>query len=197
MVAAPGAAGVAEHQDALLVVLERLRLGEVGRPGPALDGEAPVAGAIHLGDDAPRPSGDLGHLLRCRSAARSGRARPAPGRATPGARSGGRAAPRPRGTARAGRRGAPGARPGCRRCRCTPRTAASGTSARDSVRTCSRGVASTDEIAPLLGGDVGEPPLHQRLAGRDELHDGGVPGLQVALDALDQRRRLHRRDAGG
>ena len=64
VVAAPGAAGVAEHQDALLVVLERLRLGEVGRPRPALDGKAPVAGAVHLGDDAPGPAGDLGHAIR-------------------------------------------------------------------------------------------------------------------------------------
>ena len=47
------------------------------------------------------------------------------------------------------------------------------------------------KVAPLLGGNVGEAPLHQRLAGGDELHDGGVSGLQVALDALDQRRRLH------
>jgi hypothetical protein len=63
VIATPGAAGVAEHQDALLVVLERLGLGEVGRPGPALDGKAPVAGSIHLGDDAARPAGDLGHLV--------------------------------------------------------------------------------------------------------------------------------------
>jgi hypothetical protein len=52
VVAAPRAAGVAEHQDVLLVVLEGLRLGEVGRPGPALDGKTPVAGPIDLGDDA-------------------------------------------------------------------------------------------------------------------------------------------------
>ena len=51
-----------------------------------------------------------------------------------------------------------------------------------------------EDVSPLLGGDVGEPPLHQRLAGGDELHHGGVSGLQVALDALDQRRRLHRGD---
>ena len=58
----------------------------------------------------------------------------------------------------------------------------------------SRGVRSTRKIAPLLGGDVGEPPLHQRLTGGDELDDGRVAGLQVALDAFDQRRRLHGRD---
>ena len=63
VVAAARAAGVAEHQDALLVVLERLRLGKIGRPCPALDSKAPVAGAVHLGDDAPRPSRDLGDLF--------------------------------------------------------------------------------------------------------------------------------------
>ena len=47
------------------------------------------------------------------------------------------------------------------------------------------------KVAPLLGGNIGEAPLHQRLAGGDELHHGRVAGLQVALDALDQRRRLH------
>src|SRR3546814_11288147 len=36
MVAAARAAGVAEHEDALLVVHEGLSLGEVGRAGPAL-----------------------------------------------------------------------------------------------------------------------------------------------------------------
>ena len=49
------------------------------------------------------------------------------------------------------------------------------------------------KVAPLLGGNIGEAPLHQRLAGGDELHHGRVAGLEVALDALDQRRRLHGR----
>ena len=52
VITAPRPAGVAEHEDALVVVLERLRLGEIGRPGPTLHGEAPVAGTIHLGDNA-------------------------------------------------------------------------------------------------------------------------------------------------
>ena len=37
-------------------------------------------------------------------------------------------------------------------------------------------------VAPFLGRDLGKPPLHQRLAGRDDLHDGGMAGLEIALD---------------
>ena len=40
VIAAPRAAGVREHQDALLVVHEGLRLGEVGRAGAVLDDQA-------------------------------------------------------------------------------------------------------------------------------------------------------------
>ena len=49
-------------------------------------------------------------------------------------------------------------------------------------------------VAPLLGWNLGEPPLHQRLAGRDDLDDGRMAGFEIALDRGDQRRRLHRRD---
>ena len=54
MIGAPGAAGVGEDQDALLVVHEGLRLGEVGRAGAVLDAE-PLA----LAHDPPRTAGDL------------------------------------------------------------------------------------------------------------------------------------------
>ena len=50
------------------------------------------------------------------------------------------------------------------------------------------------DVAPFLGRDLGEPPFHQRLAGRDDLDDGGMAGFKIALDGSDQRRRLHRRD---
>ena len=50
------------------------------------------------------------------------------------------------------------------------------------------------DVAPFLGRDLGEAPLHQRFAGRDDLNDGGVTGLEIALDRADQGRRLHRRD---
>ena len=50
------------------------------------------------------------------------------------------------------------------------------------------------DVAPFLGRDLGEAALHQRLAGRDDLDDGGMAGLEIALDRADQRRRLHRGD---
>ncbi len=50
------------------------------------------------------------------------------------------------------------------------------------------------DVAPFLGRNLGEPPLHQRLAGRDDLDDGGMAGFEIALDRGDQRRRLHRGD---
>ena len=37
------------------------------------------------------------------------------------------------------------------------------------------------DVAPILGRDVGEAPLHQRFAGRDDLHDRGVAGVEIAL----------------
>jgi hypothetical protein len=45
-------------------------------------------------------------------------------------------------------------------------------------------------VVPFLGRDLGQAAFHQRLAGRDDLDDGGV-ALQIALDRPDQRRRLH------
>ena len=50
------------------------------------------------------------------------------------------------------------------------------------------------DVAPFLGRNLGEAALHQRLAGRDDLDDGGMAGVEIALDRRDQRRRLHRRD---
>src|SRR5207249_553389 len=47
-------------------------------------------------------------------------------------------------------------------------------------------------VAPFLGWDLGEAPLHQRLAGRDDLDDGGMAGFEIALDRTDQCRGLHR-----
>ena len=48
------------------------------------------------------------------------------------------------------------------------------------------------DVVPFLGRDLGEAALHQRLAGRDDLDDGGMARLEIALDRADQRRRLHR-----
>ena len=38
-------------------------------------------------------------------------------------------------------------------------------------------------IAPFLGRDFGEAALHQRFAGRDDLDDGGMARLDIALEA--------------
>ena len=48
------------------------------------------------------------------------------------------------------------------------------------------------DVVPVLGRDLGQPALHERLAGRDDLDDGGVAGLEIALDRAGQRGRLHR-----
>ena len=48
------------------------------------------------------------------------------------------------------------------------------------------------EVVPFRGGDLGDAPLHQRLAGGDELDDGRPPLLHVRLDGADQRGALHR-----
>jgi hypothetical protein len=48
------------------------------------------------------------------------------------------------------------------------------------------------DIAPFLGGDLRQAPFHQGFAGGDDLDNGGVAGLEIALDRTDQRRRFHR-----
>ena len=50
------------------------------------------------------------------------------------------------------------------------------------------------DVAPLCRRDLREPPLHQRLAGRDDLDDRRMSRREIALDRGDQRRRLHRGD---
>ena len=47
------------------------------------------------------------------------------------------------------------------------------------------------EIVPLGGRDLGDAPFHQRLAGGDQLDDGGAPGVEIGLDRTDQARALH------
>jgi hypothetical protein len=62
MVAAPGAAGVGEHQDALLVVHEGLRFGKVCRSCAGLDRET-VEAVSRLADDAAGSACDLRHRV--------------------------------------------------------------------------------------------------------------------------------------
>ena len=47
------------------------------------------------------------------------------------------------------------------------------------------------EVVPFGGRNLGDAPFHQRLAGRDQLDDGGPPGFEVGLDRADQARALH------
>ena len=47
------------------------------------------------------------------------------------------------------------------------------------------------DVTPLLGWDLREPALHERFAGRDDLDDGGVSFVKIALDRADQGWRLH------
>ena len=50
------------------------------------------------------------------------------------------------------------------------------------------------KIAPFRCGDFRKAALHQGFAGRDDLDDGGMAGLQIALDRRDEAWDLHRRD---
>ena len=47
------------------------------------------------------------------------------------------------------------------------------------------------EVVPLGGRDLGDAPFHQRLAGGDQLDDGGAPGVEIGLDRTDQARAFH------
>ena len=66
VIAATCAAGVAEHENALLVVHEGLRLGEVGGAGAVLDAE-PVA----LAHDPARAAGHFRDYFRAERSRRS------------------------------------------------------------------------------------------------------------------------------
>ena len=47
------------------------------------------------------------------------------------------------------------------------------------------------EVVPFGRRDLGDAPLHQRLAGRDQLDDRRPAGSEIGLDRADQRRALH------
>jgi hypothetical protein len=63
VIAAPGAAGIGEDQDALVIIHEGGCLGEIRRGGTRLDAE-PVATLARALYNPPRASGDLGDEIR-------------------------------------------------------------------------------------------------------------------------------------
>jgi hypothetical protein len=188
MVGAPGAARVREHQDALLVLHERLGLGEIGGDGAALDRKA-----VALAHDAPRASGNLRHLV-CAEALHDLVERALHRRqrrelldqavaAFNGLTALHRLAvahDRPRGQIavivrerleQLGREGM-----------------------REIVEHIFARRDVDRNVAPFLRRNFGEAALHQRLAGRDDLDDGRMPGREIAVDGRDQGRGFHRRD---
>ena len=64
VIASPGSASVRENEDALFVVHEALRLGEVGGAGPVLGGKPRLSSGGNFLHDAARAARDFGHLLR-------------------------------------------------------------------------------------------------------------------------------------
>ena len=59
--------------------------------------------------------------------------------------------------------------------------------------TVSRGRQVDIDVVPFRCRDLGDAPFHQRLAGRDELNDGGAAGIEIGLDRAEERGALHRR----
>ena len=64
MIAASRAAGVREHKDALVVIHEGLRLGEIGHGGAVFDLEDGLAMRIRFAHKAAAASGHFGDLIR-------------------------------------------------------------------------------------------------------------------------------------
>ena len=173
MVAAPGAARIREDQDALRVIHEGLRLGEIRPAGAVLDREAVDAAGRCLSDDAPGAAGHLRHHLRAEALhdlierAMDGRQRRQFLDQPVAARD--RLAAQDRLAVAAHRtRGEIALLVGERLVELH----------REAVREIIEDIfARRDvdlDIAPFLGRDFGEAALHQRFAGRDDLDDGGM-----------------------
>ena len=188
VIAAPGAAGIGEDQDALVVIHEGGGLGEIGRGRTGLDTEAVAAP-----DDAPRTAGDLGdeigaetmqdlvegalHRRQCRQmldhpvAAFDRLAR--------------------------NHRIAVGVV-----CRAREEVALvvgveleqlGRERVAQIVEDVFPGRDVDREIGPFRGRDLGEAAVEQGLVGRDDLQDAGMPVLEIARDRGDQGRAFHRR----
>ena len=191
VVAAPGAARHGEDEDALGSVHEGGGLGEIGGWGPVPQGEA-VAAALADAEDAARPSGDLGDRLVAEAlqdlVQRGGdggeRGEPLDHVVAPldGLAADDGVAVRVPGGAR----------------HQVPLVVGEGFVKLDGERVLQEvehvfARREVDrEVLPLRCGDLGEAAFHQRLAGGDELDDGGSVPFEVALDRADQRGALHR-----
>ena len=190
VIAAPGAAGHGEDEDALLAVHERGGLGEVGGGRPAAQRQALALG---VGDAQypPRPAGDLrdrlvpevlhdlvqrrrhrrerGELLDQRVAAIFGLlADHRIAVCVPGG-------PAQQVAGIVGERFLQLHREGVHQV------------GEDRVP---RGEVDV-EVVPLRGRDVGNAAFHQRLAGGDQLHDRRPPRREVGIDGADGRGALH------
>ena len=188
MIAAPGAARLREHEDALVVVHERLRLGEVSRTGAVLDKE-PLA----LAHDAARAACHLGHHVG--SEALDDLVERAMHRRQRSKLLDQPIAARDRFAAFDGLAIAID----------WARRQVSLAVGEGLVELHRKGVGEIAQhifprrdvdphIAPFLGWDLGQPALHQRFACRDDLDDRGVALVEIAVDGGDQRWRLHAGD---
>ena len=190
MVAAPGAAGHREDQDALLAIHEGGGLGEVGRRRPAAqrqtlaarigESQDPARAAGHLRDGlVPEPLHDL---VECGGHRRQGRELLDQGVAL-----------RDRFPAEHGIAVIVEHR---------PREQVAALVGEGLLELHREGVGEEldhglprrevdGEVVPFRSRNLGDAPFHQRLAGRDQLDHGGPPGVEIGLDRADQAGALH------
>ena len=188
VIAAPGAAGVGEHQDALLVIHESGGLGKIRRGGAGLD-----AKTIMALDDAPRTPGDLGDEIGAEAVQdlveRALHRRQCCQMLDHPVAAFDRLARNHRiAVGIVGR----------------PRENVALVVAVELEQLGRERVAQIvehvfprrdvdREIGPFRGRDLGEAAVEQGFVGRDDLQDAGVALLEIARDRGDQGRAFHRR----
>jgi hypothetical protein len=179
------ATGIRKYEDALGVVHEGLRLGEIGRTRAVFDGEAIDAVRSGLADDPARAARHLGHQLRAealddlveRAMDRRQRRELFDQAITAG---NGLAALHGLTIAIDGPRGEIALAVGERLIEL----------GREAVRQIIQHVLARSDVdlnvAPFLGRNLGKAALHQRLAGRNDLDHRGMARSKIALDGGDQ-----------